>query len=107
MAYFNEPVETMRRAELNALIEERIQYTVRYAEENSPFYSQWFREHGIDVGSVRTHEDLAKLPIISGQTIRESQPPITEIFGSGAWAGPTCSPSTRPAAPAARRSRSF
>ncbi|BAI62425.1 coenzyme F390 synthetase [Methanocella paludicola SANAE] len=80
MAYFNEPMETMGRAGLNALIEDRIQYTVRYAEENSPFYSQWFRENGIDVASIRTHEDLARLPIISGQTIRESQPPVTENF---------------------------
>lgn len=80
MAYFNEPMETMGRTELDALIDERIQYTVRYAEDHSPFYSQWFRENGVDARSIRTHEDLAKLPIISGRTIRDSQPPVTENF---------------------------
>jgi coenzyme F390 synthetase len=80
MAYFNEAMETLGRKELNALVEERIRYTVRYAEENSPFYSRWFRENGVDVNSIRTHEDLSKLPIVSGQTIRENQPPLTENF---------------------------
>ncbi|HTY92124.1 MAG TPA: coenzyme F390 synthetase [Methanocella sp.] len=80
MAYFNEPVETMGRTELNALIDERTRYTVRYAAERSPFYRQWFRDNGVDVSSIRTHEDLLRLPIVSGQTIRNNQPPATEDF---------------------------
>lgn len=87
MAYRDEPMETLGRAGLDALVEERIQYTVRYAEENSPFYGQWFREQGVDVRSIRTHADLARLPIVSSRTIREAQPPATENFRfkSAAW----------------------
>lgn len=78
--YFDEAIETMGRKELDELIDERIRYTVRYAAENSPFYRQWFREHGIDPGQIENHEDLLKLPIISGKTIRENQPPNTPDF---------------------------
>ncbi len=37
----------MDRGELDALVEERVRYTVRYAAENSPpFYRKWFEKHG-------------------------------------------------------------
>jgi coenzyme F390 synthetase len=79
-SFFNEAIETMARADLDALIEERIRYTVKYANEHSPFYRKWFREQGINPTEIRSHEDLRELPIISGQTIREHQPPETEDF---------------------------
>jgi coenzyme F390 synthetase len=79
-SYFNEAVETMDRGDLDALVDERIRYTINYASEHSPFYQQWFREHEIDPGSIRSHEDLRELPIITGQTIREHQPPETSEF---------------------------
>ena len=78
--YFAEGIETMGRGDLDALVDERIRYTVRYAAERSPFYRQWFRGQGIDPASIRGHDDLRKLPIISGRTIREHQPPATPDF---------------------------
>jgi coenzyme F390 synthetase len=86
-AFFNEAVERLPRSELDALIDERVRYTVRYAADNSPFYRSWFREHGIDPASITTHEDLLGLPVISGKTIREHQPPVTPefMFRSVAW----------------------
>lgn len=78
--YFNAKIETMNRGELDALIEERIRYTVNYANEHSPFYRKWFREHGINPSEIRTHEDLRDLPLISGRTIRENQPPESPDF---------------------------
>ncbi len=78
--YFNEKIETMNRGELDVLIEERIRYTVNYANEHSPFYRKWFREHGINPSEIRTHEDLRDLPIISGRTIRKNQPPESPDF---------------------------
>jgi len=48
----------MSRGELDALIEERIRYTISYANEKSPFYRSWFREHGINPSEICTHEDL-------------------------------------------------
>ena len=78
--FFNEAVETMDRGELDALVADRIQYTVEYAHEHSPFYQKWFREHKIKPEDVRSHEDLLEFPIISGHTIRMNQPPETQDF---------------------------
>jgi coenzyme F390 synthetase len=85
--YYNEAIETADRAALDAVIDERVRYTVRYAFERSPFYRSWFRDNGIDPASVKNHEDLLNLPIISGKTIRANQPPETAdfFFRSADW----------------------
>jgi coenzyme F390 synthetase len=79
-AYFSEEIETMERSDLDGLIDERVRYTVQYASLHSPFYRHWFRENRIDPGAIRVHEDLLELPIISGRSIREHQPPVTPEF---------------------------
>jgi coenzyme F390 synthetase len=78
--FFNEAIETMGRGDLDILVDERIRYTVTYANEHSPFYRKWFREQGINPTEIRSHEDLRELPIISGRTMREHQPPETADF---------------------------
>ena len=78
--YFNPEIETMHRNELDALIDSRIKYTVKYAFENSPFYRKWFKENNIRVSDIKSHEDLRELPIITGKTVRERQPPEIEEF---------------------------
>lgn len=78
--YFNSEIETMDRGELDALVEERLRYTVKYAAENSPFYRKWFEKHGVKPEDIKSHEDLRELPVISGKTIRENQPPETDSF---------------------------
>jgi coenzyme F390 synthetase len=78
--YFNKEIETMVRGDLDTLVDERIRYTVEYANEHSPFYRKWLREHGIKPAEIRSHEELLELPIISGRKIRENQPPETTDF---------------------------
>lgn len=87
MDYFREEIETLPRKELDALINERIRYTVNYAANNSPFYRKWFKMHQINPSDITEHEDLRQLPIISGKTVREHQPPESEEFEfkSGKW----------------------
>lgn len=80
MPYFQEKMEKMPRVELDSLVDERIRYTVKYAQENSPFYRKWFKNNHINVSDIRSHEDLRELPVISGKTIREKQPPETNEF---------------------------
>ena len=86
-SYFNTEIETLDRGELDALIEERVRYTIKYATENSPFYRKWFEKHGINPADIKTHEDLLDLPVISGRTIQENQPPKTNefMFRSVGW----------------------
>jgi coenzyme F390 synthetase len=85
--YHTPAIETMDRASLDALIDERVAYTVEYASEHSPFYRSWFREKKIDPVEIRTHEDLLTLPIISGAHIRANQPPQKDefLFRSAEW----------------------
>ena len=73
-------IETLDRSSLDALIDDRVRYTIRYAADHSPFYRHWFRENRINPLEIRVHEDLLDLPIISGKTIREHQPPVTPEF---------------------------
>jgi coenzyme F390 synthetase len=85
--YFNPDIETMERGELDALVEERVRYTVKYAAENSPFYRKWFERQGVNPADIQAHEDLLDLPVISGKTIRENQPPAAAefMFRSAGW----------------------
>ncbi|MDI9633808.1 MAG: coenzyme F390 synthetase [Methanolinea sp.] len=78
--FFDPAIETMSRGDLDALIDERVRYTVSYAWEHSPFYRRWFEEHSVAPGEIREHEDLLALPLVSGKTIRENQPPATPEF---------------------------
>jgi coenzyme F390 synthetase len=78
--YHNPQIETLDRDGLDSLIDERVRYTVRYAHEHSPFYRHWLKENGVDPKEIRVHEDLLQLPIVSGRTIREHQPPDTPEF---------------------------
>ena len=80
VSYFDQRIETMERSGLDALVDERVRYTIRYANEHSPFYRHWFKENRINPEAIRTHEDLLNLPLIGGRTIREHQPPLTEDF---------------------------
>ena len=86
-SYFSLEVETLPRSDLDALIDERVRYTVHYAAEHSPFYRHWFKMNNIRPEEIRVHEDLLHLPVCSGRMIREHQPPNTPAFEflSAAW----------------------
>jgi len=77
---FSPAIETLERSDLDALIDERVRYTVQYAADHSPFYHHWFRENRIEPKEIRVHDDLLTLPLISGKTIREHQPPVKTEF---------------------------
>lgn len=78
--YFNEDIETLDRSDLDALVEENLRYTIKYAANNSPFYRKWFENNNVLPSSIRSHEDLLELPLISSDIIRMNQPPITNEF---------------------------
>lgn len=80
MAFFREDMETKPRNELDMEVNERIQYTVRYAYDNSPFYRKWFDKSRIKPSDISDHQDLRELPIITGDVIRNKQPPETSEF---------------------------
>ncbi len=42
--------------------EEKLRELLIYLQQNSPFYQDLFREHGIDVHSIKTLDDLSRIP---------------------------------------------
>jgi len=70
----------MPRSDIEAVVDERIAYTIAYAAEHSPFYRSFFRQKNIRPSDITCHEDLIELPIISGEVIRQNQPPVTADF---------------------------
>lgn len=55
-------IEFQSPEEIETYQNERLQEALKYLAENSPFYRKMFREHGIDVSSIKTINDLTQLP---------------------------------------------
>ncbi len=41
---------------------------------------KWFDKNKIEIKSIKTHEDLKELPIITGDTIKKKSAPIYQFF---------------------------
>lgn len=51
----------------------RISEIVRHAYETVPFYRRWYDEEGVRVDTIRSKSDLARLPVLTKQMVRENQ----------------------------------
>lgn len=74
-------VETAPAAAIRGLQEQRLRRQLGYLDARSTFYRRRFRDAGIDVGSIRTIEDLARIPFTTKQDLRASlaaAPPLGE-----------------------------
>lgn len=71
--FFNEKMESMSRAEIEALQLQRLQDTVRHCM-NSPFYSKRFQDNGIKPEDIKTLDDLRRIPFTSKQDLRDTYP---------------------------------
>ncbi len=71
--YFNEAMETMTRAEIEALQLERLQATVKHCMQ-SPFYKKRFEEIGLKPEDIKTLADLRKIPFTTKQDLRDTYP---------------------------------
>lgn len=74
--------------QLNTIRDRRVCSIVRYAAETVPYYQDLFRRERIDVRDIKTAADLARLPLIEKQLLRE-QP---EYFRSQSRLGQTAIP---------------
>ncbi len=70
----------MSGEELAEVRKERIQYTVRYAYQNSPYYRALMDDHGISPDDIQDVASLRSLPITTGDDIRDNQPPAANTF---------------------------
>lgn len=60
---------------------------IKYASENSPFYKKLYA--GIDLQSIKTVDDLKKLPVVEKEMIRENIKDVVTIPHKGAVEGHT------------------
>jgi phenylacetate-CoA ligase len=80
--YFEPHVETMPRARLTELQEERVVELVGYAYANAPFYRELWDAHGVHPRDVRSLADFrARVPFITKEMIRAYRARTGDPFG--------------------------
>lgn len=73
VSYWEEEIETAKREKLQTLQLERLKKTVAIAA-HSPFYKKVFEENRITSESIRSLEDLKKIPFTTKTQMRENYP---------------------------------
>jgi phenylacetate-CoA ligase len=92
------PGEPASVDELRALQLERLQWTLRHAYENVPFYRKAFGAAGLHPGDCQSLADLAKFPFTSKDDLRDNYPfgmlavPQREVSRLHASSGTTGTP---------------
>lgn len=71
--FFDEKMETMTRAQIEALQLERLQATVQHCM-NSPFYRKRFEEAGLKPEDIKTLDDISRIPFTTKQDLRDTYP---------------------------------
>ena len=71
--FFDEKIETMTRAQIEALQLERLQATVQHCM-NSPFYRKRFEEAGLKPEDIKTLDDIRRIPFTTKQDLRDTYP---------------------------------
>ncbi len=66
---YTDGIEYAASTDIKAYQEERLRDLLSYISENSPFYSRMFKERGVDYTSIKTLEDLHKLPVTTARKI--------------------------------------
>ena len=93
--YWEPEFESMDREELEQLQLERLESTLNRVHMNVPFYRKKFDELGIDTDSIRSFEDIRKLPFTAKNDLRDNYPyglfavPLREVVSIHASSGTT------------------
>ncbi|MDA8216581.1 MAG: phenylacetate--CoA ligase [Dehalococcoidales bacterium] len=96
--YWDKTHETMPRAELQTLQLRRLQAKVRDVYEKVPFYREALQTRGLTPDSIKSLNDLAKLPFTTKQDFRDNYPfglvavPLENIVRLHASSGTTGKP---------------
>ena len=98
MKYWNEKMECMEPSAMRALQSERLRAIVRYTYDCVPFYRRRMDEAGVSPSDIRGIDDLARLPFMQKQDLRDNYPvgmfaaPLTDIVRFHASSGTTGKP---------------
>ena len=72
--YWNKTIETMPRKQLRELQLKKLKAQVRHCYDNSPFYQRKFKAAGLTPDSIKTLEDLRKVPFTVKTDLRDNYP---------------------------------
>ncbi len=72
--YWNKTIETMPRKQLNELQLKKLKAQVKHCYEHSAFYQRKFKAAGITPDSVKTLEDIQKIPFTVKTDLRDNYP---------------------------------
>ena len=95
---YNMEYESMPRGEMEQLQIERLQATLHRVYRNVSFYKSLYDKEGIDIDSVKSLEDLQKLPFTTKNDLRQSYPyeafavPLRDIVRIHSTSGTTGKP---------------
>lgn len=71
---FDPQIETMPRDRLRELQSERLRRLVRYVYDRMPFYRRRLDEAGVDPDSIRSIDDVTRLPITRKSDLHDNYP---------------------------------
>lgn len=97
---WNPRYECMSRQDMQTLQLERLRATLERAYERIPLYRQRFQEAGITPGSIRSLEDVRRIPFLTKQDMRDHFPygllatPLQDVVRIHASSGTTGRPTT-------------
>src|SRR5690554_1528268 len=74
MKIFDKKHETMSREEMRALQLERLKNVVRYAYDKVPFYKKKFDDAGFSPDSLKTLDDIKRIPFTVKSDLRDTYP---------------------------------
>ncbi|MBQ5590368.1 MAG: phenylacetate--CoA ligase [Clostridia bacterium] len=96
--FFQKDIETMKRADLEALQLERLKHTVDYCINNVPFYAKRLAEAGVTGDKIKQLSDIQYIPYTTKADIRDNYPyglfakPLKDIVRIHASSGTTGKP---------------
>ena len=72
--FWQKDIETMPRADLEALQLERLKRIVRYVYERVPFYRKRLDDAGVNPDKIKTLSDIQYIPYTTKADIRDTYP---------------------------------
>lgn len=95
--YLHKELETLTRQEIENLQMQRLRKTLERCM-NSPFYRQRFAENNLTIDSIKTLDDIRKIPFTTKQDLRDNYPfglaavPMEEVVRLHSSSGTTGTP---------------
>jgi phenylacetate-CoA ligase len=72
--YWNKPIETMPRKQIKDLQLKKLKTQIKHCYDNSAFYKRKFKQTGLTPDSIKTLDDLHKIPFTVKTDLRDNYP---------------------------------